>query len=67
LQPFSCYLVEAAMGFADRIERTVQLACPPRVAWAALTTAEGLATFDGTEPAIDLRPGGGLTAHLDAA
>jgi uncharacterized protein YndB with AHSA1/START domain len=46
------------MGFPDRIERTVELAHPPGTVWAALTTAEGLASWFGNEAAIDLRPGG---------
>ena len=46
------------MGFPDRIERTVELAHPPGVVWAALTTAEGLAAWFGDQAAIDLRPGG---------
>jgi uncharacterized protein YndB with AHSA1/START domain len=46
------------MGFPDRIERTVELAHPPRKVWAALTTAEGLSAWFGNEATIDLRPGG---------
>ena len=46
------------MGFPDRIERTVELAHPPKKVWAALTTAEGLGTWFGHQAAIDLRPGG---------
>jgi uncharacterized protein YndB with AHSA1/START domain len=46
------------MGFPDRIERTVEVPHPPAVVWAALTTAEGLASWFGQEAAIDLRPGG---------
>ena len=46
------------MAFPDRIERTVELAHPRGVVWAALTTAEGLAAWFGNEAAIDLRPGG---------
>lgn len=46
------------MGFPDRIERTVDIAHPPGKVWAALTTAEGLASWFGNEAAIDLRPGG---------
>ena len=46
------------MAFPDRIERTVELAHPPQKVWAALTTAEGLASWFGDEAAIDLRPGG---------
>jgi uncharacterized protein YndB with AHSA1/START domain len=61
------------MGFPDRIERTVELAHPPRKVWAALTTAEGLSAWFGDEATIDLRPGGaarmrwteeGLTAEM---
>ena len=46
------------MAFPDRIERTVELAHPQGVVWAALTTAEGLAAWFGNEAEIDLRPGG---------
>lgn len=46
------------MGFPDSIERTVELAHPPDKVWAALTTAEGLSGWFGTEAQIDLRPGG---------
>lgn len=46
------------MGFPDRIERTVELAHPPQVVWAALTTPDGLAAWFGDEATIDLRPGG---------
>ena len=46
------------MGFPDRIERTVDIAHPPAKVWAALTTAEGLASWFGNTATIDLRPGG---------
>jgi uncharacterized protein YndB with AHSA1/START domain len=46
------------MGFPDRIERTIELPQPPAEVWAALTTAEGLASWFGDEAEIDLRPGG---------
>ena len=46
------------MGFPDRIERTMEVAHPPGQVWAALTTAEGLASWFGHEATIDLRPGG---------
>jgi uncharacterized protein YndB with AHSA1/START domain len=46
------------MGFPDRIERTVEIAHPPRQVWAAITTAEGLGTWFGNDAGIDLRPGG---------
>jgi uncharacterized protein YndB with AHSA1/START domain len=50
--------MEAVMGFPDRIERVVEIAHPPAKVWAALTTAEGLASWFGNEASIDLRPGG---------
>ncbi|QYN33317.1 SRPBCC domain-containing protein [Pseudonocardia sp. DSM 110487] len=46
------------MAFPDRIERTIDLAHPPRKVWAAITTAEGLGTWFGNKATIDLRPGG---------
>jgi uncharacterized protein YndB with AHSA1/START domain len=46
------------MGFPDRIERTMDLAHPPRRVWAALTTSEGLSAWFGDEVTLDLRPGG---------
>ncbi len=60
------------MAFPDRIERTIDLAHPPRKVWAAITTAEGLGTWFGNKATVDLRPGGsaqltwddGATANL---
>ena len=46
------------MGFPDRIERTVEIAHPPAKVWAALTTAEGLSGWFGSDARIDLRAGG---------
>ena len=46
------------MGFPDRIERTVELAHPPEQVWAALTTADGLASWFGNQAGIELQPGG---------
>ncbi len=54
------------MGFPDRIERTIELAQPPGVVWAALTTAEGLAAWFGQQAAIDLRPGGSARMSWDS-
>jgi uncharacterized protein YndB with AHSA1/START domain len=51
-------MMEAGMGFPDRIERTIELPHPPAKVWAALTTVEGLGTWFGDEAAIELRPGG---------
>ena len=53
------------MGFPDRIERTLDVAHPPRVVWAAITTAEGLAAWFGQEAEIDLRPGGAARLAWD--
>jgi uncharacterized protein YndB with AHSA1/START domain len=50
--------MEAAMTFPDRIERVIEIAHPPATVWAALTTAEGLASWFGDQATIDLRPGG---------
>ena len=46
------------MGFPDRIERVLEVRQAPEVVWAALTTAEGLASWFGEKAVIDLRPGG---------
>ncbi|GAA1270577.1 SRPBCC domain-containing protein [Saccharothrix xinjiangensis] len=46
------------MGFPDRIERTLELAHPPRAVWDALTTAEGLGSWFGNEATVDLSVGG---------
>lgn len=46
------------MGFPDRIERTVELAQPPTVVWASLTTAAGLRAWFSDQVTIDLHPGG---------
>ena len=51
-------MMEAIVGFPDRIERTVEIAHPPAKVWAAPTTAEGLSAWFGNEATIDLRPGG---------
>jgi uncharacterized protein YndB with AHSA1/START domain len=48
------------MGFPDKIERTMEIGQPPARVWAALTTAEGLASWFGHKATIDLRPGGTL-------
>ena len=53
------------MGVPDRIERTVEIAHPPKQVWAALTTAEGLGTWFGNDAGIDLRPGGSAWMKWD--
>jgi uncharacterized protein YndB with AHSA1/START domain len=57
--------MEAVMAFPDRIERTVEIAHPPRKVWAALTTAEGLGTWFGNQATVDLRPGGSAQVTWD--
>jgi uncharacterized protein YndB with AHSA1/START domain len=57
--------MEAVMGFPDRIERVVEIAHPPAKVWAALTTAEGLASWFGNQAVIDLRPGGSARLTWD--
>jgi uncharacterized protein YndB with AHSA1/START domain len=46
------------MAFPDRIERTLDIAHPPKAVWDAITTAEGLGSWFGNQATIDLRPGG---------
>ncbi|MEU4392225.1 SRPBCC domain-containing protein [Kribbella sp. NPDC023855] len=43
---------------SDVIERVVVLRHPVERVWAALTTAEGLSRWFGSEAELDLRPGG---------
>jgi uncharacterized protein YndB with AHSA1/START domain len=57
--------MEVVMAFPDRIERTVEIAHPPRTVWAALTTAEGLGTWFGNQATVDLRPGGSAQVTWD--
>jgi uncharacterized protein YndB with AHSA1/START domain len=57
--------MEVVMAFPDRIERTVEIAHPPRKVWAALTTAEGLGTWFGNQATVDLRPGGSAQVTWD--
>jgi uncharacterized protein YndB with AHSA1/START domain len=58
--------MEVVMAFPDRIERTVQIAHPPRKVWAALTTAEGLGTWFGNQATVDLRSGGSAELMWDS-
>ena len=54
------------MAFPDRIERTIEIAHPPAMVWAALTTADGLSAWFGQEASIDLRPGGSARMKWDS-
>jgi uncharacterized protein YndB with AHSA1/START domain len=53
------------MAFPDRIERVVEIQKPPAAVWAALTTAEGLASWFGDRATVDLRPGGSIHMTWD--
>lgn len=46
------------------IRRQISIAATPRAVWAALTTAEGLAPWLGTEARVDGRPGGRITLQV---
>lgn len=50
----------------DRIEREIMLNHPVERVWQALTTAEGLAGWFGSQAEIDLRPGGRLWLRWDS-
>jgi uncharacterized protein YndB with AHSA1/START domain len=57
--------MEDGMAFPDQITRTIELAHPPAKVWAALTTADGLASWFGHKASIDLRPGGDAEMSWD--
>jgi uncharacterized protein YndB with AHSA1/START domain len=51
----------------DSIEREVILPVPPARAWTALTRADQLGAWFGTQAAIDLRPGGEVVFTWDGS
>jgi uncharacterized protein YndB with AHSA1/START domain len=51
----------------DTIQRELILPAPPERVWAALTQADQLAAWFGTQAAIDLRPGGAITFIWDGS
>ena len=51
----------------DAIQRELVLPAPPERVWAALTQADQLAAWFGTQAAIDLRPGGAVTFTWDGS
>ena|SRR5438309_4606174 len=51
----------------DSVERELILPAPPERVWAALTQADQLAAWFGTQAAIELRPGGALTFTWDGS
>ncbi len=55
------------MDVPDSIEREVILPVPPARVWAALTQADQLGAWFGTQASIDLRPGGDVVFTWDGS
>ena len=55
------------MDVPDSIEREVILPVPPTRVWAALTQADQLGAWFGTQASIDLRPGGDVVFSWDGS
>jgi uncharacterized protein YndB with AHSA1/START domain len=55
------------LGVPDSIEREVILPAPPARVWAALTQADQLGAWFGTQASIDLRPGGEVVFTWDGS
>ena len=55
------------MEVPDSIERELILAVPPERVWAALTRADQLSAWFGTQATIDLRPGGEVIFTWDGS
>ncbi len=55
------------MDTPDSIEREVILPVPPARVWAALTRADQLGAWFGTQASIDLRPGGEVVFTWDGS
>lgn len=55
------------MDVPDSIEREVILPAPPARVWAALTQADQLGAWFGTQASIDLRPGGEIVFTWDGS
>ena len=51
----------------DTIEREVILPVPPARVWAALTQADQLGAWFGTQASVDLRPGGEVVFTWDGS
>jgi uncharacterized protein YndB with AHSA1/START domain len=51
----------------DSIERELILPAPPERVWTALTRADQLSAWFGTEASVDLRPGGEVTFRWDGS
>lgn len=55
------------MDVPDSIEREVILPVPPARVWTALTQADQLSAWFGTQTTIDLRPGGEVVFTWDGS
>lgn len=55
------------MAVPDAIERDVILPAPPARVWSALTRADQLSAWFGTQASIDLRPGGAVVFTWDGS
>ncbi len=55
------------MNVPDSIEREVILPVPPARVWTALTRADQLGAWFGTQASIDLRPGGEVVFIWDGS
>lgn len=58
---------EPGAGVPDSIERELILPVPPARVWAALTRADQLGAWFGTQATIDLRPGGEVVFTWDGS
>jgi uncharacterized protein YndB with AHSA1/START domain len=58
---------ERAADVPDSIEREVILPAPPARVWTALTQADQLGAWFGTQASIDLRPGGEVVFGWDGS
>jgi uncharacterized protein YndB with AHSA1/START domain len=58
---------EVAVDVPDSIEREVILPVPPARVWTALTRADQLGAWFGTQASIDLRPGGEVVFTWDGS
>jgi uncharacterized protein YndB with AHSA1/START domain len=58
---------EVAVEVPDSIEREVILPAPPARVWTALTQADQLSAWFGTQATVDLRPGGELVFTWDGS
>jgi uncharacterized protein YndB with AHSA1/START domain len=58
---------EVVVEVPDSIERELVLPAPPARVWTALTRADQLSAWFGTQASIDLRPGGEVVFTWDGS